>query len=374
MAAYCFMSTEKVKSLGAFTRKMNHNYRLTKVPNADPSREHLNKELIKMDYDSYTDAFKDIMKKNNHTPRSNAVMGIEVVMSYNPREVEKDFDIEKWQEENVKWLKEKFGEENVISAVLHRDEGPVNTDAPDGETNACHIHAMVIPMKDGKLNAKSYIGGKAKLIQLQSSYGEAMKPLGLKRGLEGSVAKHEDIRKYYDELNKTLAKSLPEIEPGENVKTYRDRANKIYQNSNIHHMDEIKKMERKIVEAKTMARSISIDDQISMQNKLIENEKEKEKLLKDRAKLEREKKEFEQQQETIKNEYIKIKNFDRIVNGLKNYPDKEYSGQLADEINKLIRWENELEKAEAKSITDEALKESPHIGTNSNKNETEEDK
>ena len=46
--AYCFMSTEKIKSLGAFTRKYEHNYRTGNVPNADKNRAHLNEEIVSL--------------------------------------------------------------------------------------------------------------------------------------------------------------------------------------------------------------------------------------------------------------------------------------------------------------------------------------
>ena len=58
--AYCFMSTEKIKSLGAFTRKYEHNYRTGHVPNADKDRAHLNEEIISLpEGKTYVDVFRD---------------------------------------------------------------------------------------------------------------------------------------------------------------------------------------------------------------------------------------------------------------------------------------------------------------------------
>lgn len=70
MPAYSFMSTDKIKSLASFTRKMNHNYRLNNVPNADPNKRDLNQNLI-TDFDnsvdkkgnSYTNYAKEYKKK-----------------------------------------------------------------------------------------------------------------------------------------------------------------------------------------------------------------------------------------------------------------------------------------------------------------------
>lgn len=59
--------------------------------------------------------------------------------------------------ESYDWLKNEFGEENVISAVIHKDE-----------TNM-HLHFDFVPIKDGKLSAKSIIS-KTKLKQYQSEF------------------------------------------------------------------------------------------------------------------------------------------------------------------------------------------------------------
>jgi hypothetical protein len=190
------MSTEKIKSMGVFTRKYEHNYRTGNVPNADKNRKHLNEEIIKLpEGKTYVDCFRDKMIKLGHKPRSNAVLGVEIVMTYNARTVDEDFDIEKWKEANIKWLKEQFPEEGILSVVMHRDEGIDNG-------RSAHLHATVLPIYEGKLNCKHFLSGKKCMVELQDSYGKAMEPLGLERGMRGSSAKHEDIRRFYDSLNK----------------------------------------------------------------------------------------------------------------------------------------------------------------------------
>ena len=361
MASYCFMSTEKIKSLGAFTRKMDHNFRLNNVPNADPDRKRLNKTLIDMNGESYVDVFKRKMIEAEHTPRKNAVLGIEVVMTYNAKDVEDDFDIEAWSKANVEWLQETFGSDNVISAELHRDEGPLNSNAKDG-SNAAHIHAIVIPMKDNKLNAKHYLSGKAKLRDMQTSYGKAMEPFGLKRGLEGSKANHKDIRKWYDELNKTLAKELPKPEPDESVDKYYERASEYYTTSNLHHMKEKEVLERKLVEAKTMSSTISVDERIAIQERVKQLESEKEELEKEKKKIKQIKDEMSASTSEIESNMKKIKNFNLIVDGLRNYPDKEFAEQLSSDINRLIRWQSNIEKENMEVVKDNYLNKDYDIG------------
>lgn len=333
------MSTEKIKSLGAFTRKYEHNYRTGNVPNADKSRTHLNEEIIKLpEGQTYTDAFKRKMLEINHTPRSNAVLGVELVMNYNPLEVPADFDIDKWKEANVKWLKENFPEDCILSVVMHRDEGPDNG-------KAAHIHAIVLPIYEGKLNCKHYLSGRAKMIQLQDSYGKAMKPLGLERGMRGSVAEHEKIRQFYDTLNKTIGEKVPEPEEDEEIEHYYNRVQKFYEDSNLKNLKKIKDLERQITELKTALKMAKFEANMEA----IENKKVAKKL---REEAEKEKVELKKREEVLKekeSEYreaqAKTRNFNTLMNGLKNHPDKEFVDSLGQDIKNLIEWEQEYEKS-----------------------------
>ena len=139
------------------------------------------------------------------------------------------------------------GEENVISMTYHGDE------------STPHIHGIVIPMNGDRLSANHYIGNRQKLRELQDSYGKCMEPLGLKRGLRNSIAKHTDIKKFYARLNKELEKELPDIEYGESIEDYRYRANIQYETANVQHYKEKLALERQIAEVKTHARNERVD-------------------------------------------------------------------------------------------------------------------
>lgn len=64
--------------------------------------------------------------------------------------------------DSYEWLKNKFGEDNVISAVIHKDE-----------TNM-HLHFDFVPIEDGKLNAKAIIS-KPRLKQYQTDFLKNLK-------------------------------------------------------------------------------------------------------------------------------------------------------------------------------------------------------
>ncbi len=71
-----------------------------------------------------------------------------------------------------------YGGENIISAVVHKDE------------TTPHLHLNLIPITDGKLCCKDLFNRNA-LQKLQTDlYEEVGKKYGLKRGKEGSSAKH----------------------------------------------------------------------------------------------------------------------------------------------------------------------------------------
>lgn len=82
------------------------------------------------------------------------------------------------------FFSERYGEENVVSAVVHLDE------------STPHLHLNLIPVTGGRLSAKELFD-RAALRELQTGFYEIVgKKYGLKRGKEGSAAKHLDTVAY----------------------------------------------------------------------------------------------------------------------------------------------------------------------------------
>lgn len=78
----------------------------------------------------------------------------------------------------AEFLSRKYGEENMISAVVHIDE------------TTPHMHLNFIPVNEGRLSSKSLFD-RQKLAQLQTELHESIgRKWGLQRGKEGSQAKH----------------------------------------------------------------------------------------------------------------------------------------------------------------------------------------
>lgn len=80
----------------------------------------------------------------------------------------------------TEFFSERYGKENVVSAVVHLDE------------STPHLHFNLIPVTGGKLCAKELFDRTA-LRELQTDFYEIVgKEYSLKRGKEGSTAKHLD--------------------------------------------------------------------------------------------------------------------------------------------------------------------------------------
>ena len=82
-------------------------------------------------------------------------------------------------EDAAKFLIERYGKENVVNATVHLDE-----------KGAPHMHFGLIPVKDGRLTAKSLFT-TLELKALQTDFAERVGAFyGLERGTEGSEATH----------------------------------------------------------------------------------------------------------------------------------------------------------------------------------------
>jgi len=201
VAQYAVLRVAKLKTMGEIGALGQHNERTRATPNADAERLGENVRLV-----GSGDWCADAQARLDAAPRirSNAVLAIEHVMTasrdfYQQGEAgERAARLDDWTARSMAWLRERYGEQNVVAAVLHRDE------------LTPHIQALVVPLHDELgLNAKHWLGGREKLGTMQDSYARAMEPLGLERGVKGSVAIHETIKEWYAKIQEPTP--APEI-------------------------------------------------------------------------------------------------------------------------------------------------------------------
>lgn len=191
--AYAILRTAKLKSFGEIGGSLSHNYRTRPTPNADSTRTPDNHHSVSK-RDLVMDGIKQRLPEKT---RSNAVLCIEYLITSSPewdgwqnKEKEQEFF-----KRSVEWLEKRHGKENVIATSIHRDE------------TTPHLVAYVVPIDNGKLNAREFLGGRAKLSKMQTDFHEKVKDLGLERGLEGSKAEHKTVKEFYAELQEPLPKA-----------------------------------------------------------------------------------------------------------------------------------------------------------------------
>jgi hypothetical protein len=189
---YAICRVAKIKTAQAGAAKTAHNYRLRETPNADTERKPMNHEYINMAERNYWELATERIAEAGAKVRPDSVRGVEVLLTASPEAFKRqddgtahDWHGSQWAEANIAFLKDKFGEQNVVSCTLHQDE------------LTPHFHAVVVPLTaDGRLSAKDVFNPKT-LRALQTEYAEAMKPFGMERGVEHSRAKHEVMRHVY---------------------------------------------------------------------------------------------------------------------------------------------------------------------------------
>lgn len=325
---YCFMTIEKIKDKGTLTRKYQHNYRIGNVPNADPSLAYKNEELVKLNGKTYVEKFDErlnSLKEQNPKVRKNAVLALEIVTTFS-REDAEHVDIEKWKTDQVKWLRENFNPnpeeygDNVISVVFHGDEA-----------GNAHCHALLTVFDGkGRMNASHFLDGRAAMIKLQDSYGKMMEERhGLKRGLKGSSAKHEDIKRFYAAQNMALAQEAPEIRTvrgrKETVEEYKERCDEVVKDLHLKMLSEQKKHERELAEVRTL----SLDEK----NRFYKQKKDLEKTLNLLDGI-----------DNVQEIIAKGNTMTELFEGLKHYPDKKKAKMINDSIVEVVEFERQREE------------------------------
>jgi hypothetical protein len=107
-----------------------------------------------------------------------------------------------WTIATKAWVMERWPDQ-VASITLHveRESTP-------------HAHVLIVPRvrsdKGWKLNSKALFA-RAKLREMQTSYAEALAPLGIRRGEPGSEAKHSEVKQFYGVVQ--AAKQMPQRAP-----------------------------------------------------------------------------------------------------------------------------------------------------------------
>ena len=225
---YAVLHLDKAK--GADSGMSAHIERTIHPKNADPTRTHLNRELIQFP-DGVTNRTQAIQHRLDTAGLKrkigkNQVQAIRILLTgtyEDMMQIEKEGRLNEWCQDNIDWLRKTYGTDNVVSVVLHMDE------------RTPHLHATVVPIVETERKRKKKeeevkrtyrkkaptprlsaddVMSRAKLKSYQNTYAAAMQKYGLQRGIDGSEAQHISTHEYYRSLmlqGKSLQEDVDEL-------------------------------------------------------------------------------------------------------------------------------------------------------------------
>lgn len=203
MPAFAIIRTKKHKHIASVIGVARHHAREIACPTADAAKASRNvswgagKSPSQAVGDKVLEVIEDAQKTAGKKFRSDSVKAIEYLMTASPE----------WWKTSTKeqrsgyvkrcrsFIEKKHGAGCVIAEWYHGDEA------------SPHLHCIVVPLHDGVLNAKHFLGGKARMRGLQDDFAKQVgEPYGLARGISGSNAEHVPVLDWWAALNAPVAK------------------------------------------------------------------------------------------------------------------------------------------------------------------------
>lgn len=347
--SYAIVRNEKLTRDEAKGRYI-HNERKTRGhtnKDIDPERTHLNYYFKKNEL-SYIKEFDKLRKEKDFKGhiKSNSIIMCEILFTS-----DKEFFDNIGEEETKRYFEESYefvcnyknlGEENIISAVVHLDEGTP------------HMHLIFVPVihtkdKEGndidKVCSRDFWKGRDSYRTLQNNFYDYITSKGfdLERGIEveQTGAKHEtieDLKKItnFENTKKVLDNiklELPEIPEINDIKIIKLNREKVE--------NEIIKPKDKLIndlyqDNKNLYKELS--KQVNLVDKATKYEKERKRIMYDNEELHNEvdkiKSEYKQKEFDLEGEYkIKIKGLEKENRHLHKVVDK-----FKETIDKFIKW------------------------------------
>jgi len=207
--AYSILRFGKLKTASQITASQSHCTRTRATPNADPASTPLNRQLLGRAEGLWEQVDERLqMAASKRKTRLDANLACEVLLSASPEWFRPHLDpvgdldlakVEAFAALATTFLQTAFGD-CCLSAVLHLDE------------MTPHIHAHMVPLHPNKgwLSWEYWFGGREKLQAWHDQFAACMAPLGLQRGIKGTIATHEQIQRFYGRLQRDIA--VPDLE------------------------------------------------------------------------------------------------------------------------------------------------------------------
>ena len=347
--SYAIIRNEKL-TRAEINGKGTHNDRKAKNhtnKDIDPTRTHLN-YYIKKNELTYTKEFDKYMKENNlqgHL-RSNSIIMCQMLFTSDQAFFDRigEEETKRYFDECYKFIcnYKNLGEKNIISAVVHLDEG------------SPHMHLMFVPVvhtkdKDGnnidKICSRDFWKGRDSYRKLQDAYFNHVKSKGfdLERGMfvEDTNRKHYTVEEYkkitnYENTKKVLNEikiELPDVPDLTDISKFsRKRDEKI--------LEEIIKPKDELIK-ELYKDNLSLHKELSKQSKVIDEaekyQKERDSIIADNEKLNNKVKDLE-------NEYKrKSSNLDFDYHNRKTELEQEFQNK---EFNIEYKYKSKIRELE----------------------------
>lgn len=190
---------KKLKTVGEIKAKIRHDEKECRLTD-DHENEHINKELTPYNLQTcgYEEACSNLDKRIaylDNQPNANkrkdrtCAIGLEIPI---PNKIPDD-KVKEYVNKVNEIIKKMFGAENFIASFTHVDEIHDYIDSETGEqrTSMRHIHIIVLPVKDNKLNCNA-VYRKGNCNKLNNAIHEmTLKDYGVKF-MDGSKKKSRD--------------------------------------------------------------------------------------------------------------------------------------------------------------------------------------
>lgn len=209
---FAIIRSQKIHTVQGAGGLESHLKRQYLEPNVDPSRSDRNThQLYNEESTSIVESLKMRLDELKITPRKNAVLAIEYVITASPeffKQIEeknanaivpdKYTDRERYFQNALDFIKIRHnGYSNILSSTIHLDE----------ETP--HMHVVIVPIDhNNKLNARHFLGGRDKMRELQDDFHKSItnNNTGIFRHLERGKKKGKgEIEQYTQRTSLEIA-------------------------------------------------------------------------------------------------------------------------------------------------------------------------
>jgi len=354
---YLICHVQKFKANDVKGTQIHNQRESVNSKNKDVNKDHtiLNYDLQNEKHINYNHKVKEIIKegyKVNKGIRKDAVIMTSTLITSDNEyfKMLPPEDQEKFFKQTYEFLKEKYGEKNIVSATVHLDE------------TTPHMHLCSVPLtKDGRLSAKILFNRKS-LLQLQSELPKYLQSKGLdvQRGEVGSKkihldtqdfkikTKQEELKKSELEFNKAYNKLNVKSKALENLTT---NISKIEQTS----------VKKSFIGSKITLQEVDYNKLIDLAKKEVLNENSLKELKRVNISLEQNNLSYHKGFTEYSNKYFKLKKehkklTDNVAGLIKEYKimvSTLEKNNLMPEVHQKLKDEKETERISRRNKREE---------------------